>query len=57
MKSLSKCPDVEKFVIDWVDIDERAIKRELEDGQWEDYEAIVEKVASYGDNVVFVKAE
>lgn len=57
MKALSKDVDVEKLVIDWVDVDEDAVKRQLEDGQWEEYETIIEKVAGYGDRVVFVKAE
>lgn len=57
MKALSKEVDVEQFVLDWVDVDESSIKAQLEDGQWEEYEKIVERVASYGDRVVFVRAE
>lgn len=57
MKALAKGVNVEKLVVDWVDVDESAVKRQLEDGQWEEYEGIIEKVAGYGDKIVFVKAE
>ena len=58
LKGIKKAGEkIEQFVVDWVDIDEDAIREQISSDQYEDLEAVVTAIAALGERVVFVQVE